>query len=365
MDILKNINLFRESKGFTESLLLNKIGESKSFFSDLRDGNIELNTKILINIALALDIKLEQLLRPVGNFSSLRFRSRKPNEQQKAQREIHILQLSIWLENYQYIEELLNTKILYKLQDVQNNNPEKTAIDARIKLGLSDVEPILDIGSLIENRAGIKLYNFKSDLENFFGLSIGLEDGEPIIAYNDNSDISVERKIFTIAHELGHLLLHKHSYHQNSVEEDEIEEKEADQFASYFLMPEKAFAKKWEESKGKSFIERVFHVKRYFKVSYKTVLQRFQKNGWKQNPFKLFNRYYKQKAKKENLIYPLKKKDEPYQLEEVDLMVDRLESLVRIAYEKELISNSKAAEVLELSLIDFKDRALMWNKELP
>ena len=46
-------------------------------------------------------------------------------------------------------------------------------------------------------------------------------------------------------------------------------------------------------------------------------------------------------------------------------MVDRLESLVRIAYEKELISNSKAAEVLELSLIDFKDRALMWNKELP
>ena len=55
--------------------------------------------------------------------------------------------------------------------------------------------------------------------------------------------ISVERWIFSAAHELGHLLLHPMSYDSSKHDEPRAEEKEADTFASYFLMPEMSFKK--------------------------------------------------------------------------------------------------------------------------
>lgn len=49
---------------------------------------------------------------------------------------------------------------------------------------------------------------------------------------------SVERWIFTAAHELGHLLLHFEDYGQGIKEEDKAHEREADAFAAEFLMPD-------------------------------------------------------------------------------------------------------------------------------
>ena len=54
--------------------------------------------------------------------------------------------------------------------------------------------------------------------------------------------ISVERWIFTAAHELGHLLLHPHEYRREATDLPEKAEREAHEFASEFLMPECAFA---------------------------------------------------------------------------------------------------------------------------
>lgn len=47
--------------------------------------------------------------------------------------------------------------------------------------------------------------------DDFFGLSIGPADGGPAVVVNVWDGISVERWIFTAAHELGHLVLHLRS----------------------------------------------------------------------------------------------------------------------------------------------------------
>jgi len=76
--------------------------------------------------------------------------------------------------------------------------------------------------------------------DSFFGLSVAEDDGGPAIIVNVWERISVKRRIFSAAHELGHLLLHLDAYNVEESAEDKVQEREADVFASHFLMPEEA-----------------------------------------------------------------------------------------------------------------------------
>ena len=94
---------------------------------------------------------------------------------------------------------------------------------AREVLGLKEDEPIGDIVGLMEN-AGIKIKLCNFELDNFFGFSISESDGGPAIIVNKNKDIAIERQIFTVAHEFGHLLLHPDAYQPAKTQEDMNEE---------------------------------------------------------------------------------------------------------------------------------------------
>ena len=106
-----------------------------------------------------------------------------------------------------------------------------------------------------------------------------VRDGGPAVVVNTWDRISVERWIFTAAHELGHLLLHPSEYRRDATDLPMQAEREADAFASEFLMPEAAFAAEWDETRGHRFLVRVLKVKRIFRVSYKTVLYRPVESG--------------------------------------------------------------------------------------
>jgi Zn-dependent peptidase ImmA (M78 family) len=69
-------------------------------------------------------------------------------------------------------------------------------------------------------------------------------------------------------------MLHLDAYDVTKVKESKEEEQEADRFAGHFLMPNEGFRKEWNEAAGLHFVDRVFKVKRIFRVSYKTVLSR-------------------------------------------------------------------------------------------
>ena len=64
--------------------------------------------------------------------------------------------------------------------------------------------------------------------------------------------ISVERWIFTAAHELGHIVLHQDTFDISQESEDEVEEMEANWFASALLMPNELFDHEWELVHGHS-----------------------------------------------------------------------------------------------------------------
>jgi Zn-dependent peptidase ImmA (M78 family)/DNA-binding XRE family transcriptional regulator len=364
----ENLFRLRKSKGLSQDQLANEAGISRQAYVQIEKGKVEPKAKTLMNIANVLSITLQDLFAEPPEMATIRFRSNKRfSDKEKYIRNSMIYDVHKWLNEYNFLEKSLNLKNDFNLS-VSNNEPIKAAVELREAMRIRETEPIIDILNFIENR-NVKILLMQSDLKQFFGLSIGIEDGGPAIVVNTFSDISIERQIFTVAHELAHILLHKSSFIKDEMEEIIQEENEANQFASHFLLPDSAFKKEWHESRGLHFVDAVLHIKRKYRISYRVVLKRIVDDNISDNRiYAKFSIEYQKKYGKnlrnhyepdalEDMVY---KKDEPECLTQSDFLEDRLYSLVRLAYEKNIISIGKASEILKKSLNDMRELNNSW-----
>jgi Zn-dependent peptidase ImmA (M78 family) len=292
-------------------------------------------------------------------------------------REQLLVRVARWIEDYSELEELLGDRDPFQFAKAERRNARtaipKVSAAAREAIGLGPGEPIRDICGLLEDN-GVKVYPASLASEGFFGLSVGAEDGGPAIVVNVWDRISVERWIFTAAHELGHLLLHMSSYDAASSERRPDEEKEADLFASYFLMPPEVFEREWEETRGLAFTDRVLKVKSMFSVSYKTVLYRVQettslgKQVWPRFQAEFRDRYGRTLAVTEepagleasSFMAEAHSAHEPDRLSRNKFLGDRIQRLARKAVEDEKITLGRAAEILGMELSEMRKLAASW-----
>lgn len=92
-----------------------------------------------------------------------------------------------------------------------------------------------------------------------------------------NSTTSYGRQRFTLAHELYHILYEENTQRiicdiDMSADKSDSE-KEADQFASYLLMPYDALAE-YEEDRKKWNLEKIIDAEQFFKISHQAILHR-------------------------------------------------------------------------------------------
>ncbi len=364
IDILSvNIKRYRRKKNLTQQALSELSGVSLPSIKNIERKKSLPRTNTLLNLSKAMDCKLQDLVMPVKEMTSVRFRAKKMMNR----REQVLAVVSGWLNDFNYLEDLLDDREVYKLQGLIENQrkltPQSYAKEARMIIGLKEDEPIHDISGLIES-CGIKLLALPYSSDAFNGLSVGEGDKGPAIIINTWERINVERQIFSTAHELGHLLMHLSDYSSEVQIEDNAQEKEADLFAGYFLMPEKGFDSEWEDTYGMPFLDRVMKIKGIFKVSYKTVLYRLKQKGivddsiWLKFKNLYEARYHKKLAFKEE---PFPEGAEPFGLKSFVFYADRLSRLVRKALEKDLISVSRAAEILNLSTQQMMERISEWE----
>jgi len=353
---------------------------SRVAYGNIESGVASPKVDTLLRIAGALDVKLPDLLTPVRSLKAVRFRAAK----RMTSREQVLVDVSRWLDDYSELEMMLRDRIPYRLDKLAKSCSAKSGAKrareaagaARRALDLEAGEGIRDICGLLEERGGIKVYPLPLASEGFFGLSVGTEDGGPAVVVNVWDRISVERWIFTAAHELGHLLLHLSAYDVTRRDEDDEEEKEADQFASHFLMPDEVFRSEWGEARGLPLVDRVLKIKRIFRVSYRTVLYRLSEHGHGPDLWMRF-----QVAHKRRFGHGLKKSDEPQglppadfqssmvepraadepkRLSSDDFVEDRLCSLVRTTVDKQMISVGRAAEILGVDLRTMREHVASW-----
>lgn len=108
------------------------------------------------------------------------------------------------------------------------DDPEKAAIEARQYWGIGE-RPIGNMIGLLESH-GVRVASLSEDTANVNAFSFW-RDGKPYVFLNNFK--TPESSIFDSAHELGHLLLHC----KGDLRGDRLLEREADGFASAFLMP--------------------------------------------------------------------------------------------------------------------------------
>ena len=358
---LARLRLDRES---TQRRLAERAGLSRGAVGRIERGLVTPRTETLEALAAALGAGLGDLVLPVRPLRSVRFRALAPGRG----REQILAEVSKWLDDYRLLEDRLGDSPEFGFRSARRRDPAESphavAGAARNAAGLSPDAPLSDLCRLLEDH-GVKVLPLRTRRDSFSGLSVGPEDGGPAVVVNTGERIPVERRIFTAARELGHLLLHSDEYDRAAAIPPEADAREseraADAFAGEFLMPETAFGPAWDTTLGDPFLSRVRKVERIFGVSCRTVLDRLIATGranreaW--DTFRAGHEEQYGRAPDETAeTFPITESEArtPWRADEQDGLSDnefgrnRRSRLVRRGIEEEVITLGRAAEILGL-----------------
>ena len=160
-----------------------------------------------------------------------------------------------------------------------NITPEQAAYALRDAWGLGR-GPIDNLISVVEQH-GILVTSFSTSTNDVdaFSQFMGTADIPTYIIAYSNNKTSAARIHFDIAHELGHICLHEWSENIEDISKEEfkLKEREANDFAAAFLLPEETFRK--DAERGPQTITYYKQLKKKWKVSIAAMIRRSEKLG--------------------------------------------------------------------------------------
>ncbi len=225
--------LARESRGITQSELVTNIPNlNQGNYSKMEKGLLKPSLEVLDNIAQVLGYPTsffykEGIRTPISSFY---YRKRVSTPKKK----LMVLEARLNIARM-LVDDLLDSIDIpdfalpkYRISD--NLSASEAAVRLREFLKLP-VGPIKSLVKVLE-AAGVIVYFINTDIEKFDGITLFTDKGHPIIFVN--SSMPNDRKRFTIAHELCHLIAH---IPYSPLPHYQDEEAEANEFAGEFLMP--------------------------------------------------------------------------------------------------------------------------------
>ena len=153
------------------------------------------------------------------------------------------------------------------------------ARELRENLGVDPDSPV-DIFALVQNIEDLTLIFYPLS-KNISGACYKGEDSKLILI---NSNMSVGRQRFSLAHELFHAYYDENietSLSFSQIGSGDEREKEADQFASYFLLPQYSLEKIIKNKNNKRLdLEDIIRLEQYFGLSHQAMLYRLLDEGF-------------------------------------------------------------------------------------
>ncbi|MBP7828406.1 MAG: ImmA/IrrE family metallo-endopeptidase [Kiritimatiellae bacterium] len=371
-----NLRRFRTIRKMTQEKAAAKAGISRVAYRAIETGKAEPRVATLDAIARALATDVFALVAKTPEPKTLRFRAHSTlTAQERAERQQLIVDTLEWVADFNELEDMLKERPKVRIEPASRKPADIARFAESVRrdnFGISCEDCVPNVCDVLE-QGGVKVRIVQSHIKGLFGFSVGADDGGPAVAVNAAEPIPVERQIFTAAHELGHLLLHQDSFNPEVEKEDARQEREADLFASHFLMPQDAFKAEWDRNMGLHWVDRVLKTKRTFRVSWMTVLYRLCETGLadKRKIFWQFKTAFEQrtggklnyKREPEPLVptSPRRPAEEPVRLNEYDFYEDRFALLVRQALIKNEISVSRSAEMLRMSIGETRELLAEWE----
>ena len=161
----------------------------------------------------------------------------------------------------------------------ENVTPEQAAYALRDTWGLGK-GPIDNLVSVVEQH-GILVTSVSTTTNDVdaFSQFMGVGDAPTYIIAYSNNKTSAARIHFDIAHELGHICLHEWSEDIEDISKEDFKrkEREANDFAAAFLLPEETFRK--DAERGPRTITYYKQLKKKWKVSIAAMIRRSEKLG--------------------------------------------------------------------------------------
>lgn len=335
----------RKMAGLSMAALAEKSGAvvTKQAISKYEKGLINPGSDVLIALAAALGVKVDYFFRPAAiGIEGLEFR-KKSRLPKKVEAQIKYRTID-FLQKYLELEEILNIQTPFanpvtrpRVETLEDIETAAKEIREKWQLGQGPVPHLIE---LLEDK-GVKVFEVP-DFDGFDGLS-GFVSGMhlPVVAVFKGEDLA--RKRFTIAHELGHLLLDFSRTGERDIE------KLCHAFAGSLLLPEPVIRRELGQKRSKITLWELKKLKGVFGISMQAIMARAANLSIvSPNVYKSFCIY----ARKNGWH-----RGEPGKYEGKE-MANRFKQLVYHSAAEQIISFSKAAEFLNMSAAQFDEELL-------
>jgi Zn-dependent peptidase ImmA (M78 family)/transcriptional regulator with XRE-family HTH domain len=280
--------LAREMRGLTQAEVAKRAGIAQATVSKYENETIETSAEHLAKLAEVLNFPVSffrQRERTIGTMC-VRHRKRqslsvKDHKQIHAKFNVVVLQIRKLLQSV----DIDSAQRLHAMPLDEYGTPEKVAISLRSAWKMP-AGPVRNIAAIIES-SGVMIFTLPLETAKFDALSLLAPNIPPVMFVNAN--FPGDRLRFTLAHEIGHLVMH--------TDPSPTQEEESDRFASEFLMP----ANEIRPDLTRLTFDRLATLKAYWKVSMQALIRRaytlgtiserqqrtfFMKlssNGWRKN----------------------------------------------------------------------------------
>lgn len=332
----------RKAAGLSLRGLGERVGVSHAAIKKYEDGDAMPSSDILLQLARALRVRSEYFFRPDAvALEGIEYRKRNSLPKKRLDAITH--------EILDQIERRVELENLFPQSPVKSFEPAK-GIQEHIRsmeqiedvadqvrnvwnLGLDPVPDLIDV---LETN-GIRVFMIEADVENKFDGLAAHVNGMPVVVVG--RQWPGDRQRFTLAHELGHLML------KGRLAENIDEEKACNRFAGAFLFPRESVRQELGSHRNAIELKELGLLKDEFGLSMSGILYRARdldiiSPAYREDQAKLFRIkgwYWKEPG-------------QPYPAEKAHIF----EQLVFHALAEDYIGESKAAELMNMPLQQFR-----------
>lgn len=278
------IRRLRSALGLTQAELARQAGVSAATLSMLENGHQELDGNALGSLAEVLDCTTAYLTseKTAVPFDRPKLRAYADASQRSVDRTLYdtitaaeaIRSLSL---------RTLEMRVPNFDGDLNDDQAiDRIAADVRALAGLSEAEVVPNVIRAVE-RLGCVVLPLDGELGKHWGMSLAVGDVAVIRVTRPSNDpefdIPGDRQRFTVAHELGHLVLHSGSAQPSTPADAARLEREANRFAAAFLVPGDAVLDDLQTAGGRVTLSVLSQLKQKWGYAIKAFVFRFRDLG--------------------------------------------------------------------------------------
>src|ERR1035437_2297822 len=261
----KMVVLARESRGISQKELAEKLNTSPGFICKVETDNKSLPEETLGRMSKLLKYPIDFFYQEGEAFLPMSLNYRKRDHVSSKV----IVPLEAQLNLYRLNIEMLAEKLKFPISNIPVLDLKKLGSEEQVAKQLRKTwkmpkGPVENLADLLEEN-GIIVISFDFGTERVDSRTILTKDKQPIIVVNKTH--LADRQRFSLAYELGHLVMHT----QTLPSHDRDISHEANMFAAGFLLPENEVKKDFEKGIP---IALLGEMKRKWKVSMQSLLFR-------------------------------------------------------------------------------------------